>query len=199
MNRSYSKIRHIQEANQRLEKRLISEQTQTTVVQTGENPGVKTKTTPPMSNPTLPIPSSGTTSGDTTTNPFKNPDLLKKFVGKQFNAYTAIENKNKPDSIGNNSGTFEIKKVYFDTNYDVTFEVEMKNSPFEEELYDKASFMCNIPDKLFMSFDNSPDKDGSKKIHWTVFAPSLTKELKQTFCTTGAGNLSVPKVDYPTP
>jgi hypothetical protein len=56
MNKSYSKIRHIQEVNQRLEKRLMSEQTQTTVVQTGENPGVKTKTTPPMSNPTLPIP-----------------------------------------------------------------------------------------------------------------------------------------------
>lgn len=195
MNRSYSKIRHIQEANQRLEKRLMSEQTQTTVVQTGENPGVKTKTTPPVSNPTLPNP----TSKETDTNPFKNPDLLKKFVGKQFNAYTVIENKNKPDSTGNNSGTFEIKKAKFDANYDVTFEVSMKGSPFGEEEYDKASFMCNVPDKLFMSHDNSPNKDGSKTHHWDVFAPSLTKELKQTFCTTGAGNLSVPKVDYPTP
>ena len=195
MNKSYSKIRHIQEANQRLEKRLMSEQTQTTVVQTGENPGVKTKTTPPMSNPTLPIPN----SGETTTNPFKNPDLLKKFVGKQFNTYTVIEDKNKHDSTGNNSVTFEIKKVYFDANYDVTFEVNMKGSAFGEERYNKASFTCNIPDKLFMSFDNSPNKDRSNVHHWTVFAPSLTKELKQTFCTTGAGNLSVPKVDYPTP
>jgi hypothetical protein len=185
MNRSFSKIRHIQEANQRLEKRLMSEQTQTTVTQTGENPGVKTTTTPPVSNPTLPIP----TSKETDTNPFKNPDLLKKFVGKQFNTYTVIEDKNKPDSTGNNSGTFEIKKAYFDVNYDVTFDIDMKGSTSTISNIE-ASFTCNNPDKLFITLNN---------IHYSAFAPSLTKELKQTFCTTGAGNLSVPKVDYPTP
>ena len=69
MNRSYSKIRHIQEVNQRLEKRLMSEQVQTTVTQTGKNPGIKTKINPPMSKA---MPS---TSGNTPTitNPFKNP------------------------------------------------------------------------------------------------------------------------------
>jgi hypothetical protein len=114
MNKSYSKIRHIQEANQRLEKRLMSEQTQTTVVQTGENPGVKTKTTPPMSNPTLPIPN----SGDTITNPFKDPSLLEKYVGKQFNTYSVIRGKNNPDEMGNNSATYEIKKVRIGVNSD---------------------------------------------------------------------------------
>ena len=183
MNRSYSKIRHIQEANQRLEKRLMSEQTQTTVVQTGENPGVKTKTTPPMSNPTLPNPTSGTTSGDTTTNPFNNPDLLEKYVGKQFNTYSVISGKNKPDEIGNLYGTFKIQKAYSDVtgNNDVVFDLDRFGS--------KAYFNCSS-DKLGIILSN---------FYVSVFAPSLTKELKQTFCTTGAGNLSVPKVDYPTP
>jgi hypothetical protein len=36
--------------------KVVSEQTQTTVTQTGENPGVKTSTTPPMSNPLQPLP-----------------------------------------------------------------------------------------------------------------------------------------------
>ena len=183
MNRSYSKIRHIQEVNQRLEKRLVSEQTQTTVTQTGENPGVKTKTTPPMSNPTLPIPNSGTTSGDTTTNPFKNPGLLEKYVGKQFNTYSVYPRKNQPDEIGNKYGTFEIKKASFDVtgNNDVVFELDYGS---------KAYFNCDS-DKLGIEFNS--------KSYYSAFAPSLIKELKQTFCTTGAGNLSVPKVDYPTP
>jgi len=36
--------------------KVVSEQTQTTVTQTGENPGVKTSTTPPVSNPLQPMP-----------------------------------------------------------------------------------------------------------------------------------------------
>ena len=187
MNRSYSKIRHIQEVNQRLEKRLVSEQTQTTVTQTGENPGVKTKTTPPMSNPTLPIPNSGTTSGDTTTNPFNNPDLLKKYVGKQFNTYSVISEKNKPDEIGNLYGTFKIEKAYSDItgNNDVVFEIGGGLTPWN------AYFNCKYSEQLLIKT--------STDYHFWAFAPSLTKELKQTFCTTGARNLSVPKVDYPTP
>jgi hypothetical protein len=188
MNKSYSKIRHIQEANQRLEKRLMSEQTQTTVVQTGENPGVKTKTTPPMSNPTLPIPN----SGDTITNPFKDPSLLEKYVGKQFNTYSVIRGKNNPDEMGNNSATYEIKKVRIGVNSDLELDLIWKSSLLGLGKIGEgttAYFSCDS-DKLGMTSENYSD---------TVFAPSLTKELKQTFCTTGAGNRSVPKVDYPTP
>ena len=42
MNRSYNKIRHIQEANQRLEKRLLSEQDVPVSGQTPEQKGVET-------------------------------------------------------------------------------------------------------------------------------------------------------------
>jgi hypothetical protein len=195
MNRSFSKIRHIQEANQRLEKRLMSEQVQTTVTQTGKNPGMKTTVNPPMSRAISEIP--GDTS--TITNPYKDQSLLNKFVGKQFNTYTTIENKKlKPDSIGNNSGTYEIEKAYFGVNNDVTFKVNMKNSPMPNLQDQEASFNCNAPDRLTMSYYRSITGEGDRYVHSTS-APSLTKELKQTFCTTGAGNQSVPKVDYPTP
>jgi len=152
---------------------------------------------PLVSEQTQALPSSGTTSGDTTTNPFKNPDLLKKYVGKQFNVYDPIEKRNKPDRIGYNYSTFEIKKAYFDDLYDVTFEVDTKGSDSGEKKYE-ASFDCSNPDQLFMSYDD-PNIDGNKKSYWTAFAPSLIKELKQTFCTVGADNQIVPKVDYPTP
>ena len=45
MNRSYSKIRHIQESNQRLENRLLNEQTtpQTTTVPSGQTKTITNK------------------------------------------------------------------------------------------------------------------------------------------------------------
>jgi hypothetical protein len=179
MNRSYSKIRHIQEANQRLEKRIMSEQVQTTVTQTGENPKTKTKINPPMSKAIPEI------SGDTPTitNPFKDPSLLDKFIGKQFNTYSVYERKKQPDEIGNKYGTFEIKKASYDVtgNNDVVFELDSGS---------KAYFNCDS-DKLGIEF--------SSKSYYSAFAPSLIKELKQTFCTVGSGGISVPKVDYPTP
>ena len=183
MNRSYSKIRHIQEVNQRLEKRLMSEQVQTTVTQTGENPGTKTKINPPMSKAIPEISGNTPTTTPTITNPFKNPGLLEKYVGKQFNTYSVYPRKNQPDEIGNKYGTFEIKKASFDVtgNNDVVFELDYES---------KAYFNCDS-DKMGIEFNS-----GS---YYSAFAPSLIKELKQTFCTTGAGNLSVPKVDYPTP
>jgi len=178
MNRSFSKIRHIQEANQRLEKRIMSEQV--------EQSGLTTTT--------------GSTNTDQSfKNPFKDQSLLNKFVGKQFNTYTTIENKKlKPDSIGNNSRTYEIEKAYFGVNNDVTFKVNMKNSPMPNLQDQEASFSCNAPDRLTMSYYRSITGEGDRYVYSTS-APSLTKELKQTFCTTGAGNQSVPKVDYPTP
>ena len=52
MTESFSKL-----INSKLgDVKVVSEQTQTTVTQTGENPGVKTSTTPPMSNPLQPLP-----------------------------------------------------------------------------------------------------------------------------------------------
>jgi hypothetical protein len=184
MNRSYSKIRHIQEVNQRLEKRLMSEQVQTTVTQTGENPGTKTKINPPMSKAIPEISGNTPTTTPTITNPFKDQSLLNKFVGKQFNTYTVIEKKNQPDDTGNNSGTFEIEKAYFDedTKGKVIFDLDGNWT---------ATFDCNVPN--YLGITTSTD-------YWfAAAAPSFLKELTKTFCTTGAGNLSVPKVDYPTP
>ena len=137
------------------------------------------------------FPSSGTTSGETTTNPFKNPDLLKKFVGKQFNVYSVTEKKDitgfgKNTELGNNFGTFKIKNAYFGPNHDVVFDLEGGVT---------ATFECKF-DYLGLTY--------KEEQHWTkAAAPSLIKELKQTFCTKGMNkgmnNQSVPKVDYPTP
>jgi hypothetical protein len=109
---------------------------------------------------------------------------LNKFVGKQFNTYTVIEKKNQPDDTGNNSGTFEIEKAYFDegTKGKVIFDLDGDWT---------ATFDCNVPN--YLGITTSTD-------YWfAAAAPSFLKELTKTFCTTGAGNLSVPKVDYPTP
>jgi hypothetical protein len=180
MNRSFSKIRHIQEVNQRLEKRLMSEQVQTTVTQTGENPGTKTKINPPMSKAIPEI--SGNTP--TITNPFKDPSLLEKFVGKQFQTYS------KYDETPEAYDSYEIEKAYFQ-NRNVVFDIDYKQ---------KARYDCTLPDTLFLTLnDYDASLRGKKQYGTAVAAPSLTKELKQTFCTVGTGNQSVPKVDYPTP
>jgi len=55
MNRSYSKIRHIQESNQRLENRLLNEQvtTGTTQTTTGATPNTETKVAGPFGTPPI--------------------------------------------------------------------------------------------------------------------------------------------------
>ena len=183
MNKSYSKIRHIQEANQRLEKRIMSEQVQTTVVQTGKNPGIKTKINPPMSK-AMPSTSGNTpTNTPTITNPFKNPSLLEKFVGKQFQTYNKYDETEAYDS-------YEIEKAYFQ-NRNVVFDIDYRQ---------KAWYDCTLPDTLFLTLnDYDASLLGKKQYGTAVAAPSLTKELKQTFCTVGLGGQTVPKVDYPTP
>lgn len=119
------------------------------------------------------------TSGETTTNPFKNQSLLNKFVGKQFQTY----NEKGPE------GTYEIKKAYFLQN-DVMF--DLNNGQ-------KASYDCALPDTLLLTLNYDNVLIGKKQYGTSVSAPSLTKELKQTFCTVGSGGHIVPKVDYPTP
>ena len=175
MNRSYSKIRHIQEANQRLEKRIMSEQVQ----QSG-------------STTTDQLLSGSTTTDQSFENPFKDPSLLDKFVGKQFNTYSVIRYKNKPDEMGNTAATYEIKKARIGVNTDLELDLIWKSSLLNLGKIGEgttAYFSCDS-DKLGMTATNYSD---------VVFAPSLIKDLKQTFCTVGAGGRSVAKVDYPTP
>jgi hypothetical protein len=189
MNRSYSKIRHIQEANQRLEKRLMSEQVQTTVTQTGENPGTKTKINPPMSKAIPEI------SGDTPTitNPFKDQNLLNKFVGKQFQTY--LRDSSSPNGVGSTYQTFEINKVT------PSFGVENRLI-FDLGEGQNATYSCTNGGGEIIHIIDTEINDGVKslkKFGDFYKAPSLTKELKQTFCTVGSGGKVVPKVDYPTP
>ena len=135
------------------------------------------------------FPSSGTTSGETTTNPFKNPGLLKKFVGKQFNVYNNEDTSQK----GQANETYEIKNAYYDAIRDVIFDIVLKNETESLSLLlgpKTASFSCRYPDTLLITTDND---------EYLVASPSLTKELKQTFCTVGSYGKLVPKVDYPTP
>jgi hypothetical protein len=189
MNRSFSKIRHIQEANQRLEKRLMSEQVQTTVTQTGKNPGMKTTVNPPMSRAIPEIP------GDTPTitNPFKDQNLLNKFVGKQFQTY--YENSSSPNGVGSTYKIFEIYKVTPKINVDNRLIFDLGEGQ-------EAQYSCGNLQGDIIFIRDLEIKDGveSLKTFGDFYkAPSLTKELKQTFCTVGSGGKLVPKVDYPTP
>ena len=180
MNRSFSKIRHIQEANQRLEKGLMSEQ----VEQTGSTNPIDywftATTTTPTTTPTI-------------TNPFKDQSLLDKFVGKQFNTYAISDERMGKDGtyvLGNNSGTFEIEKAYFDDRKKNRVIFDLVGNTRRT-----ATFDCTTPDYLGIT-NISTD-------YWSaVGAPSFLKELTKTFCTVGANKLytqTVPKVDYPTP
>jgi hypothetical protein len=116
---------------------------------------------------------------------------LDKFVGKQFNTYAISDERKGKDGtyvLGNNSGTWEIEKVYFDDR--------IKNRVIFDLVGNwTATFDCNTPDYLGIT-NISTD-------YWhATGAPSFLKELTKTFCTVGANKLynqTVPKVDYPTP
>jgi hypothetical protein len=174
----------------RLVRRVIKEQTQTTVTQTGENPGVKTTTTPPVSNPTKPIP--------TDKNPFSQ-EKLNKFKGNTVNIYRDPENKKfirqiRIDYIDvpkfydpiNNLGKIEI-------NY---FFERIANDEYPEYVDggDDALFLtysCDKPNKLFANntkFFTGPDR--------FVYSNLFTNKLKKEFCTVGSGGASVPKATF---
>jgi hypothetical protein len=172
MNRSFSKIRHIQEANQRLEKRLMSEQV--------EQSGLTTTT--------------GSTNTDQSfKNPFKDQSLLNKFVGKQFQTY--LEDSSSPNGVGNTYQIFEINKVT--PSFGVSNRLEFDLGEGQTATYSCQGLMGDL-----IHIIDTEINDGVKSLKkfgdWYK-APSLTKELKQTFCTVGSGGKVVPKVDYPTP
>jgi hypothetical protein len=189
MNKSFSKIRHIQEVNQRLEKRLMSEQTQTTVVQTGENPGVKTKTTPPMSNPTLPIP--------TDEKPFSQ-EKLESFKGNTVNLYTDPENRKFKRQIRidhiNSGWSYSVNKL---GKLEIAYEYEEVKDDDGDTLqrYGTATYWlnysCDKPDQL-IDFDSklfgSPGR--------VLYSKFFTDKLKKEFCTVGSGGASVPKATF---
>jgi hypothetical protein len=172
MNRSFSKIRHIQEANQRLEKRLMSEQV--------EQSGLTTTT-------------GSTNTNQSFKNPFKDQSLLNKFVGKQFQTY--YENSSSPNGVGSTYKIFEI--------YKVTPKIDVDNRLiFDLGEGQEAQYSCGNLQGDIIFIRDLEIKDGveSLKTFGDFYkAPSLTKELKQTFCTVGSGGKLVPKVDYPTP
>jgi hypothetical protein len=90
------------------------------------------------------------------------------------------------------NATYEIKKARIGTNSELELDLIWKSSLLNLGKIGEgttAYFSCDS-DKLGMTATNYSD---------VVFAPSLIKDLKQTFCTVGAGGRSVAKVDYPTP
>lgn len=124
----------------------------------------------------------------TNKNPFKDKSILNKYVGKQFQSYIARDG----ETIGKKGipfRVFEIKGV------DVTGKYNRLIFNLGER--QQAEWMCqNGGDEISIYYH----KNNTKKLEGSIFtAPSLTKELKRTFCTTGSGGQSVPKVDYPTP
>jgi hypothetical protein len=176
----------------RLVRRVIKEQTQTTVTQTGENPGVKTTTTPPVSNPTKPIP--------TDKNPFSQ-EKLNKFKGNTVNIYRDPENKKfirqiRIDYIGvpkfydpvNNLGKIEIYYHFEAIPNDETGGAQYVDGGDDTLV---LTYSCDKPNKLFSSntkFFTGPDR--------FVYSNLFTNKLKKEFCTVGSGGASVPKATF---
>jgi len=176
MNRSYSKIRHIQEANQRLEKRLMNEQVQQS--------GLTTTT--------------GSTNTDQSfKNPFKDQSLLNKYVGKQFQTYSTDMTSNPNDVERYRTGVFEIYKVTADMDNNVENRLE-----FDLGGGQVGTYSCTNGRGDVIHIRRTRVEDGIRfleKFGDFLKAPSLTKDLKQTFCTTGSDGKIIAKVDYPTP
>jgi hypothetical protein len=191
MNRSYSKIRHIQEVNQRLEKRLMSEQVQTTVTQTGENPGTKTKINPPMSK-AIPNPPQDNV------NAFSDKKL-EAFKGNTVNLYTDRENRKfkrqiRIDHIG--SGTWSKSKdklgeLDIAYNYEEVKTDDGKTHVLGDNIY-FLTYSCDKPDEL-IPFDTKLFT-GPQGI--ALYSKYFTDKLKKDFCTVGSGGSSVPKGTY---
>lgn len=127
-------------------------------------------------------------SGETTTNPFKDQSLLNKYVGKQFQTYSRDMTSNPNDVERYRTGVFEISKV----------------TPSISDVENRLIFDLGEAGKATYSCTNG----GGDVIHILrtgesfgdfLKAPSLTKDLKQTFCTTGSDGKIIAKVDYPTP
>ena len=175
----------------RLVKRVLKEQTQTTVTQTGENPGVKTTTTPPMSNPTKPIP--------TDKNPFSQ-EKLDKFKGNTVNIYTDPENKKFKRQI-------RIDDIDTPSYYDMVNNLGKLNIYYSYELIPRdggstqivnggddaliLKYSCDKPNKLYSvntKFFTGPDR--------FVYSNLFTNKLKKEFCTVGSGGASVPKATF---
>lgn len=173
----------------RLVKRVIKEQTQTTVTQTGKNPGVKTTTTPPVSNPTKPIP--------TDKNPFSQ-EKLDKFKGNTVNIYSDPENKKFKRQIRID---YIDRQKYYDTvntlgKLDIVYR-------FEDIKGDRShtidggddllilKYSCDKPNKLFST--NTKLFTGPDRF---VYSNLFTDKLKKEFCTKGSGGASVPKATF---
>ena len=186
MNRSYSKIRHIQEANQRLEKRIMSEQVQTTVTQTGDTP--------------------------TITNPFGR-DKLNEYLGKTVNLYADPENKKflkqiRIDEIEQNTEKRYVEDrlgnllIYFNFWNDPDTGKNPKGSMDSFSL----EYSCDNPDKLKWgtwfekNWENFVLNWGIKvvglKPQSRIYSNNLTAKLKQEFCTVSSGGASVPKATF---
>jgi hypothetical protein len=195
MNRSFSKIRHIQEANQRLEKRLMSEQVQTTVTQTGENPGTKTKINPPMSKAIPEI--SGDTPQDEV-NAFSD-EKLESFKGNTVNLYTDRENRKFKRQIridhinsgGWNKSKDKLGKLDIAYNYEEVKTDDGKTHVLGDNIY-FLTYSCDKPDQL-IPFDTKLFT-GPQGI--ALYSKYFTDKLKKDFCTVGSGGSSVPKGTY---
>jgi len=174
----------------RLVRRVIKEQTQTTVTQTGENPGVKTTTTPPVSNPTKPIP--------TDKNPFSQ-EKLNKFKGNTVNIYRDPENKKFIRQI--RIDYIDVQKYWEPINnlgkIQIIYQFERIPNDEYPEYVDGGddtlvlTYSCDKPNKLFSfntKFFTGPDR--------FVYSNLFTNKLKKEFCTVGSGGASVPKATF---
>jgi hypothetical protein len=134
------------------------------------------------------LPSSGTTSGETTTNPFKDQSLLNKYVGKQFQTYSMDMVSNPNDIERYRTGVFEISKV--------TPSISNVENRLIFDLGDagKATYSCTNGGGDVIHILRTGESFGD-----FLKAPSFTKELKQNFCTIGSDSKIIAKVDYPTP
>jgi hypothetical protein len=170
----------------RLVRRVIKEQTQTTVTQTGENPGVKTTTTPPVSIATEPIP--------TDKNPFSQ-EKLDKFKGNTVNLYSDPENKKFKRQI--RIDYIDRPKYYDLVNNLGKLIIFFNYEDIEGDGYGGGDdalvlrYSCDKPNKLFST--NTKLFTGPDRF---VYSNLFTNKLKKEFCTKGSGGASVPKATF---
>ena len=169
--------------------KMVNEQVQTTVTQTGENPGIKTTTNPPMSKAVSPPKEQ---------NPF-NEEKFETFKGNTVNLYTDRENRKfirqiRIDHLYSGLGDSKNKlgKINIGYNYEKVKLSDGANYQVgnSDHIY-FLTYSCDKPDEL-IPFDTKLFTGPN----FVVYSNNLTTKLKQNFCTVSSGGSSVPKATF---
>jgi hypothetical protein len=185
--------------------KMVNEQVQTTVTQTGENPGIKTTTNPPMSKAVSPPKEQ---------NPFSQ-DKLDEYLGETVNLYADPENKKFIKQIRIDKIEQTTEKRYVENrlgNLLISFNFWNDPNTGENNSYKGSTdsftleYSCDNSNNLKWGvwFEKNFDRFllgwGVKMVglkpQSRIYSNNLTTKLKQNFCTVSSGGSSVPKATF---